>query len=160
MNSMEHRTTMYTRASGEQRVYAPTRGSMAYAYEAQVAQPMEREIQSTRQSRRTKVRPRKKSINAAGKFALLCSVLFLSVSAVLVVAGYANITQEYSTVNDLKDEIEQSELRLAELNAQLACAVTLDDALEAAQRMGMNYPTADQYVAVGEKLPEQTSASE
>lgn len=61
-----------------------------------------------------------------------------------VLVRYERITDEYAVVNSLKDDIEETNLSLAALNVELQLAVSLEDAKEVAERMGMDYPTADQ----------------
>ena len=137
------------------RFYAPTRGSAAYAY-AQPAiapqpqqQPSPMPKQKTRQEQRVNPPP----LTLGGKLLLVISILMLATTALLVIAGYAEIAEEYAQVNQLKADIEQSNLRLAELNVALECQVGIQEAKAAAVRLGMTYPTAEQYVQVGDPLP-------
>jgi len=66
-----------------------------------------------------------------------------------VVTRYSLIAEQYSQVNQLKENIEESNLNIAALDVKLQCVINLDDAREAAKRAGMGYPDADQIVKVG-----------
>lgn len=141
----------------DQRVYAPTRGSAAYAYAEPAESPYPyappaaepQQKPAAAPARKPKVKP----LSLGGRLLIVISILMVTGASLTMVARYAMIAQQYGLVNELKDDIEDSELRLAQLNVALECAVSLDDAKAAAERMGMTYPTAAQYVAVGEPLP-------
>lgn len=75
-----------------------------------------------------------------------------------VVSRYSRIAGEYLVVNDLKTKIEETQLRVRTLNVELECAVSIQNVQDAAARLGMTYPQADQYVRVGDALPGNASA--
>ena len=85
---------------------------------------------------------------------VLATIAICAVAAALlfVLVRYERIADEYAVVNQLKDDIEEAELSLAALNVELQLAVSLDNAKEVAQRMGMDYPTAAQIHRVGDPL--------
>ncbi len=140
------------------RIYAPMHGSIAYAYQNAAAEalPTRREKRQPEPEQKPleRRRVRRQPLTNAGKLLLILSILVISASGLLVISGYERIAAEYKVVNQLKKDIDQTELRLAELNVALECAVNLDDAKAAAKRMGMTYPTAEQYVQVGNALPD------
>lgn len=138
--------------SSATRTYSPTKGSSAYAYaqEAAAPQPKRQPPQPTPQPKpRSKARP---ELSAGCKWALLCSVLLLAAASLAVVFRYADIASQYAVVNQLRSDIESAELRVRELNVKLECAVSIQDAQDAAARFGMTYPTASQYVRAGDTL--------
>ena len=146
------------------RVYAPKLGATAYAY-AQPApapapeRPKQAPNHTPRPAVKTGPKAKKTPLTLGFKVASVLCVLLMGVSALTVIAGYENIASEYALVNTLKGDIKDAELRLAELNVDLECAVCIEQAKEAAVRLGMTYPTASQYVRAGEALPVTQTAS-
>ncbi len=155
------------------RVYSPTHGSAAYAYAqtAEVLSPAERpQVQArpktqprSRQQAAMRVKPR---VSAGTRWAAVASMLALSGALLLVVFRYYNISRQYAVINTLNEDINNTELRIRELNVGLECAVNIQTAQEAASRLGMTYPTSKQYVRAGDALmidgaqPETQSAPE
>ena len=68
-------------------------------------------------------------------------------------SGYERISRAYADINALNKEIELTELRINELEVQIECAVTIQDAQKVAEAYGMRYPENDQYVRIGDPLP-------
>lgn len=83
---------------------------------------------------------------------ILCGFLFAGM-VLFMLTGYERITRAYADINTLNDEIEQTNLRITELDVQIECAVTIQDAQEAAERFGMRYPDPSQYVKSGSYIP-------
>jgi len=147
------------------RFYAPTLGSAAYAYaEPAVAPspaiPQQKEQPKPRPAVKQAPKVKKAPLTLGFKIASVFCVLLMGVSALAVIAGYENIASEYALVNTLKNDIKSAELRLAELNVDLECTVSIEEAKEAAVRLGMTYPTAAQYVRTGDALPIVQTASQ
>jgi hypothetical protein len=59
----------------------------------------------------------------------------------------------YADINALNSEIELTNLRINELDVQIECAVTIQDAQKVAEAYGMQYPEKSQYVKIGDPLP-------
>ncbi len=143
------------------KIYAPTRGSLAYApgIPAPQQQPdpvREQPRPQPMHTARTAAAPRFSTI---GKAAIVFSCLLVAAMFLVVLFRYEKISAQYTTVNGLKSQIEETQLRLKALNVQLQCAVSIDDAREAAQNVGMTYPDASQFVPVtttGISMPEST----
>lgn len=141
-------------AGGQSRVYSPTHGSSAYAYApaAPKQQPVPRPEQ--RPEPRRQPRPEPKPRLAAGtRLALLLSVMMLSAVLLMVVLRYNNIAAQYAMVNVLQETITETEQEIRTLNVMLESAVSIQEVQEEAQRWGMSYPEADQYVRTGDALP-------
>jgi hypothetical protein len=83
---------------------------------------------------------------------ILCGFIFAGM-VLFTLAGYERITRAYADINALNDEIEETELRINELDVQIECAVTIQDAQAVAEQYGMQYPEQNQYVKIGDTLP-------
>ena len=68
-------------------------------------------------------------------------------------SGYERISRAYADINALNDECDTTDLRINELNVQIECAVTIQDAQKVAEEYGMKYPDQSQYVRIGDPLP-------
>ncbi len=134
----------YTSAT---RVYSPSRSSIAYAYEPVIPLPQKQESQERPKPRR---QPSEKLLTPGCRWALLLTMAVLATSSLIIVFRFANIAGSYAQINKMKSAISAAELRIRELNVSLECAVSINDAKEAARRFGMAYPDASQYVRVGE----------
>ncbi len=100
-----------------------------------------------------RIRVPKDEIKPASRFGMiLCGFLFAGM-VLFVLAGYERITRAYADINIINDDIEQTNLRIVELDVQIECAVTIQQAQEAAKRFGMRYPEQSQYVKVGDQIP-------
>lgn len=82
------------------------------------------------------------------KLVSIAGVVMIAAVMILLVLRYAQIATAYSNINSIKDDIEESQRRITELEVQLDEAVSIDEARLAAARSGLNYPTADQIVTV------------
>lgn len=67
---------------------------------------------------------------------------------IFIVVQYSLIAGEYNELNDIRSDIEASKLRIAELEVQLDSAVNVEEAREAAEKAGLDYPSAGQIVDV------------
>jgi hypothetical protein len=80
------------------------------------------------------------------RLASVCAVLAALSALLFIMVRYEKISGEYAAVNELKKDIEETRLNLDALNVSLQYAVTLDEARAAAERLGMVYPQAGQFV--------------
>lgn len=105
-----------------------------------------------------KIRVPKDEIKPASRIGLIFCAFLLAGMILFMLTGYEKISRAYADINTLNNEIELAELRIAELDVSIECAVTITQAQEAAQKAGMNYPTQTQYIRIGSAIP-VTSAS-
>lgn len=99
------------------------------------------------------VRVEKPELNPLARIGLiLCGFIFAGM-VLFTLTGYERITRAYADINSLNDEIDETELRINELDVQIECAVTIQDAQAVAEEYGMQYPEKDQYVKIGDALP-------
>lgn len=99
------------------------------------------------------VRVEKPELNPLARIGLiLCGFIFAGM-VLFTLAGYERITRAYADINTLNGEIEESKLRINELDVQIECAVTIQDAQAVAEQYGMQYPEKTQYVKIGDALP-------
>lgn len=113
----------------------------AYRPQPRREQPAAAPQETPRQSRKPQATPALSPAQRALAALVICAV---AAALLFVLVRYERITDEYAVVNSLKDDIEEANLSLAALNVELQLAVSLEDAKEVAERMGMDYPTADQ----------------
>lgn len=152
---MEVAGNRHTRANyAASRIYSPTRGANAYAYAPAAApvQPVEQPKVAPKPQQRPVRQPRP-VLSTGCKAAMLFAVFTVAAACLLMVFRYARIANEYLEVNQIKTDIEAAQLRVRALNVELECAVSIQNVQEAAARLGMTYPTADQYVRAGDALP-------
>ncbi|MDL2234541.1 hypothetical protein LJC07_00100 [Christensenellaceae bacterium OttesenSCG-928-L17] len=143
------------------RVYSPTHGTSAYAYEPATApnyapapgREPEREPRRQPLPQPQKKRKLQPALSRASKAALLLSIVLISCALLFAVMGYYNISKQYIAVNELQQSIDVAERNIRALNIELECAVSINDIQEAAQRLGMTYPAASQYVRAGDAIP-------
>lgn len=76
------------------------------------------------------------------------AVLIAAAALIYMIVRYATITAEWTNVNELQAQIDESQRRITQLEVQLDEAADLDDAKETALEAGLNYPAADQIVDV------------
>ena len=77
---------------------------------------------------------------------MACSFIFAGM-IVFVLSGYERISRAYADINTINDSIESVKLHISELNVSIECAVTIDQAEEAAIAAGMSYPTQSQILS-------------
>ncbi|MEA4869874.1 MAG: hypothetical protein VB062_04460 [Christensenella sp.] len=106
-----------------------------------------------RSSREPGVRVEKTKITSLGRVGLIISGFLLSGMVLFTLAGYERISRAYADINALNNEIELTNLRINELDVQIECAVTIQDAQKVAEAYGMQYPEKNQYVKIGDPLP-------
>lgn len=99
------------------------------------------------------VRVEKPELNPLARIGLIfCGFIFAGM-VLFTLSGYERISRAYADINSLNDEIDETNLRINELNVQIECAVTIQDAQAVAEEYGMQYPQQDQYVKIGDSLP-------
>lgn len=99
------------------------------------------------------VRVEKPELNPLARIGLiLCGFIFAGM-VLFTLTGYERITRAYADINSLNSEIEETSLRINELDVQIECAVTIQDAQAVAEAYGMQYPEQSQYVKIGDALP-------
>lgn len=138
------------------KLYSPTHGSVAYAYESAVA-PAPKPKPTTRPAQRPapvaaprqQVKPR---LSAGCRLSVFVSMVLLSATLLFVVFRYSMVAAEYAKVNELQANIEDVQLRIRSLNVNLECAVNIQQIKDKAQSWGMDYPMASQYVHAGDTL--------
>ena len=92
-------------------------------------------------------------MTSLGRIGLLISGFLFAGMVLFTLSGYERISRAYADINALNKEIELTELRINELEVQIECAVTIQDAQKVAEAYGMRYPENDQYVRIGDPLP-------
>ena len=113
----------------------------------------ERVSTKPRSAREPGVRVQKTETNAFGRIGLIISGFLLAAMVLFTLAGYERISRAYADINALNSEIDLTELRNNELDVQIECAVTIQDAQKIAEAYGMQYPEKNQYVKIGDTLP-------
>ena len=88
-----------------------------------------------------------------GRIGLIISGFILSGMILFTLAGYERISRAYADINALNTEIDSTKLRINELDVQIECAVTIQDAQKVAEAYGMRYPEKSQYIKIGDPLP-------
>ncbi len=91
--------------------------------------------------------------NPLARVGVMFSAFLLAAMILFMLFGYEQITRAYADVNALTDEIELTQLRITALEVEIECAVTIQQAQEAAEAANMRYPTQGQYVKIGERIP-------
>ncbi len=99
------------------------------------------------------VRVDKPEMTALGRIGLILSGFLLSGMVLFTLAGYERISRAYADINALNAESDSTKLRINELNVQIECAVTIQDAQKIAEAYGMRYPNKSQYIKIGDPLP-------
>jgi len=99
------------------------------------------------------VRVEKQEMTSLGRVGLIISGFLFAGMVLFTLSGYERISRAYADINALNDEIESTNLRINELDVQIECAVTIQDAQKVAEAYGMQYPDKSQYVKIGDPLP-------
>ena len=135
------------------RLYMPTKEEQD-AYEARAAETRSTRPRSgVKSARESGVRVKKQESSTLGRIGLIISGFLFAGMVLFTLSGYERISRAYADINALNKEIELTELRINELEVQIECAVTIQDAQKVAEAYGMRYPENDQYVRIGDPLP-------
>ena len=100
-----------------------------------------------------RIRVEEKEVKVASRVGLMFSGFLFAGMVLFTLSGYERIARAYADINTINNEIETTRLRIAELDVALECAVTIQEAQEAAEAYGMRYPTQDQYARIGSYIP-------
>ena len=99
------------------------------------------------------VRVEKPELNPLARIGLiLCGFIFAGM-VLGTLTGYERISRAYADINALNTEIDSTKLRINELDVQIECAVTIQEAQAVAEANGMQYPEQSQYIKIGDPLP-------
>ena len=99
------------------------------------------------------VRVDKPELNPLARIGLiLCGFIFAGM-VLFTLTGYERISRAYADINALNTETDATKLRINELEVQIECAVTIQDAQKVAEAYGMQYPEKKQYIKIGDPLP-------
>jgi len=101
----------------------------------------------------TGIRVDKPQATTFGRVGLIISGFLFAGMVLFTLSGYERISRAYADINALNNEIELTDLRINELDVQIECAVTIQDAQKAAESYGMRYPEKNQYIRIGDALP-------
>ena len=137
------------------RLYAPTRDSEAYAYDPETG---ERLAAAPMKATPISLRPRSEMKLSSRIGIMVCAFIFAGM-LVFVLSGYERISRAYAGIDALNDEIEEIRLRINTLEADIECAVTMEDAQAFAESRGMRYPVQSQYVQSGSPIPATGNAT-
>lgn len=85
-----------------------------------------------------------REMNSPERIGILVCTFILAGMILFVLTGYERITRSYAAINTLNAAIDDAKLRISELNVAIECAVTIDQAENAALAAGMTYPTESQ----------------
>ena len=99
------------------------------------------------------IRVEKPEMTSLGRIGLLISGFLFAGMVLFTLSGYERISRAYADINALNNEIDLTDLRINELEVQIECAVTIQDAQKVAEAYGMRYPEKNQYVRIGDPLP-------
>ena len=131
------------------RLYAPTRDTEAYAYDPETGERLE-----AAPLKATPIAARARSeLKLSARIGIMFCAFVFAGMLVFVLSGYERISRAYSGINELNDEIEQIRLRINTLEADIECAVTMEQAQAYAESRGMRYPTQSQYLQSGSPIP-------
>ena len=129
------------------------------------------EAQEVPEAHETRTRPGKRStyepgvrverpeMKSLGRIGLIISGFLLAGMVLFTLSGYERISRAYADINALNTEIDSTTLRINELDVQIECAVTIQDAQQVAEAYGMRYPEKSQYVRIGDPLPFDNTVS-
>jgi hypothetical protein len=99
------------------------------------------------------VRVKKQESSSLGRIGLIISGFLFAGMVLFTLSGYERISRAYADINALNAENDLTDLRINELQVQIECAVTIQDAQKVAEAYGMRYPEKSQYVRIGDPLP-------
>lgn len=131
------------------KLYAPTRDNEAYAYDPETG---ERLKDAPLKAAPIALRPRSELRLAARIGIMLCVFVFAGM-LVFILSGYERIARAYAGINTLNGEIGEIRLHINALEADIECAVTIEDAQAYAVSHGMQYPVQSQYLQSGKPIP-------
>ncbi len=137
------------------RLYAPKKNGAKAGRTRTEAEPASRRPSDSheREEQKAHVRVHKPELNPLSRVGLIFCGFVFSGMVLFTLTGYERITRAYADINSLNTEIDETELRINELDVQIECAVTIQEAQQVAEEYGMQYPEKSQYVRIGDALP-------
>lgn len=102
-----------------------------------------------------KIRIPTSQVKRSSRIGIIISGFLFAGMVLFTLSGYERISRAYADVNTLNDEIDQTNLRIVGLNVEIECAVTIQQAQDAAKRFNMVFPdTSDSthYQKVGGEI--------
>lgn len=123
------------------KLYTPRRDETAFAYDPETG---EKRTEPVYTSAPADEKPRRE-LRFASRVALIVCAFIFSGMLLFTLSGYEKISRAYSSVNTLEDDIDEIKLRINALEAEIECAVTIDEATAYAVSHGMQYPLRAQY---------------
>ena len=94
-----------------------------------------------------------KETSVLGWIGIMFSAFLVAGMLIFILSGYERISRAYSDINTLNQEIEEIKLHISELNVSIECAVTIEEAEQAALAAGMTYPSQSQILVPGQAIP-------
>ena len=134
------------------RLYLPSQEEQD-AYEARAAETRSTRPRSGAKHSEAGVRVKKPETSTLSRIGLIISGFLFAGMVLFTLSGYERISRAYADINALNAENDLTDLRINELNVQIECAVTIQDAQKVAEAYGMRYPEKKQYVRIGDPLP-------
>ena len=94
-----------------------------------------------------------KDTSVLGWIGIIFSAFLVAGMLLFILSGYERISRAYSDINTLNSQIEEIKLHISELNVSIECAVTIEEAEQAALAAGMTYPSQSQILVPGQAIP-------
>ena len=123
------------------KLYTPRRDETAYAYDPETGKKRTEPVYT---SAPIETKP-KAELKLGSRVALIVCAFIFAAMLLFTLSGYEKISRAYSSINTLEDDIDEIKLRINALEAEIECAVTIDDATAYALSHGMQYPLRSQY---------------
>ena len=136
------------------RLYTPTRDSAALSYDPETGEPILTDADG--KVIPAPVAPPREMTTMERIGIMFCAFVFTGM-ILFTLSGYERISRAYADINTLNDEIDEIELHISELNVAIECAVTIEQAENAALAAGMTYPTRAQIYTAGDPIPAPSS---
>lgn len=147
--------TKKRRSKPDTRLYQPSRDSAAYDYDRETGEPIP---DTDGRVRPVPIRTQKEMSVLERIGVMFCAFAFAGM-ILFTLSGYERISRAYSDINTLNEDIEEVTLHISELNVAIECAVTIQQAEQAALAAGMTYPTQSQSLVAGDPIPASFGAA-
>ena len=133
-------------------LYAPNKETAeAQAIDPETGEPVATDAAGVKAAPKRIVAQKDTSI--LGWVGILFSAFLVAGMLLFILSGYERISRAYSDINSLNTEIEEIKLHISELNVSIECAVTIEEAEQAALAAGMTYPSQSQILVPGQAIP-------
>ncbi len=151
--------TRFRKDSGNRRVknagtllYAPNKETVeAQAVDPDTGEPVASDAVTAKTVPKRIVAQKETSV--LGWIGIIFSAFLVAGMLIFILSGYERISRAYSDINTLNQEIEEIKLHISELNVSIECAVTIEEAEQAALAAGMTYPSQSQILVPGQAIP-------